>query len=166
MNPQSIFYPNSPNYLQLLGFSPASPFGYLPSTRTSNTVTTTVLLTPAQPIAYTPPPTGGSPTPNYVSTTSTTYSSTQIQGLLVQQTEAQNNLANTLTAYNNANNILNSLQSQAQPLNQQLKEASSYLNSTNAQLQKALADQSRGANQSLAITNIMTNLNNQLNNAQ
>jgi chromosome segregation ATPase len=40
------------------------------------------------------------------------------------------------------------------------------LNSTNAQLQKALGDQARGANQSLAVTNIISNLNNQLNSAQ
>lgn len=121
MNPQSIYYPNSPNYLSLLGFNPTSPFGYLPNSRSTTNITTTVLLTPAQPIAYTPPPSSGSPTPSYVSATSTTYSTTQIQGLLIQQTEAQSNLANTLTAYNNANNNLNSLQAQAQPVNNQLK---------------------------------------------
>lgn len=51
-------------------------------------------------------------------------------------------------------------------MNQQLKEASSYLNNTNAQLQKALIDQSAGGNLSNSITNIMNNLTIQLTSAQ
>lgn len=86
LNPQSIYYPQSSNYLSLLGFNSPSSFGYVPSARTTTNYTTRVLLPPAQAISYTPPPESNSLTPSYVSTTNPTYSTSQIQGLLVQQT--------------------------------------------------------------------------------
>jgi hypothetical protein len=168
-NPNSIFYPTSPNYNPNFAVpeSGVSTNVLYASQSTSGTFSTTVMLTPT-PITLTPPPTPSSPTssPSYVSASNPTYSSEQVQALLSQQTRAQNDLANALAAYTNANNALNTLQAQVDVINKNLNDASKYQISTNAALQKAIADQTTGTNQINYLTTYITTLNNQLGNAK
>lgn len=115
LNPNSVFYPNSPNYNPNFGLpSSGLPTNllYAPQ-QTPNGVSTTVMLTPTA-ITLTPPPSPSSATsgPSYVTASSPLYSPDQVQALLAQQTKAQNDLSNTLSAYTNANNALNTLQPQ------------------------------------------------------
>jgi hypothetical protein len=74
-NPNSIYFPESPNYNPSFGFPETYPFGFAPGTGPAPT--TSILFNPS-PITYTPPPTetpvDNTPSPNYVGPSNPRYS--------------------------------------------------------------------------------------------